>query len=319
MASSPSRVPRRVFLAGPLAALVAACRSRPRDNGTVRVETLDLAGRSIDWLALPNASRSYKFAVIGDGGRGWPPQHDIARRMAAYHERFAFPLVLMVGDNIYEGPASPDDYRTKFEEPYRVLREAGVRFQAVLGNHDDPNQRFYAGFNMEGQRFYTFEPPGPALARLRDVVRVFAIDSTYVNADQLAWLDRELTRSRARWKICMLHHPLYTGGRYGRTALLMRWHLESLLVEKGVHVVFSGHEHFYQRSAPQQGIVHFTSGAAGSLREGDATEGDPIARAFDRDYHFMLVEIVDDALHFQAITRAGVTVDAGVIRLGHAS
>ena len=83
-----------------------------------------------------------------------------------------------------------------------------------------------------------------------------------------------------------------------------------------MHAVFSGHEHFYQRSTPQQGIVHFISGAAGSLRIGDATSAGPtVARAFDRDYHFMLCEIIGDVLHFQAITRAGVTVDAGRITL----
>ncbi|AMY08249.1 Calcineurin-like phosphoesterase [Luteitalea pratensis] len=275
----------------------------------------DLRGRPPDWLALPANASSVKFAVIGDGGRGWPPQYDVAQRMAGYHQRFAFPLVLMVGDNIYEGPASPEDYRQKFEEPYRALREAGVRFQAVLGNHDDPAQRFYAGFNMDGQRFYSFEPSGPPLARLRDLVRIFALDSTNVDATQLAWLDRELGRSRALWKLCILHHPLYTAGRYERTGLLMRWHLESILITHGVHAVFSGHEHFYQRSTPQQGIVYFITGAAGSLRTGDASSGPTVARAFDRDYSFMLCEIVDDKLYFQSITRAGVTVDAGVVRL----
>lgn len=264
---------------------------------------------------MPAAGASVKFAVIGDGGRGSAEQHAVALAMAGYHQRFPFPLVLMVGDNIYEGPASPEDYRRKFEDPYRALREAGVRFQAVLGNHDDPAQRFYAGFNMRGQRYYTFEPPGPPLARLGDLVRIFALDSTNVDAAQVAWLDRELGRSRAVWKICMLHHPMYTGGRYASSALLMRWQLESLLLTHGVHVVFSGHEHFYQRSTPQQQVVHFISGAAGSLRNGDATSGSAVARAFDRDYHFMLCEIIGEALHFQAITRAGVTVDAGIIGL----
>jgi hypothetical protein len=299
-----------------LAALLAACRARSAaSQRTARVSEVDVGGRPTNWLALPADASSVKFAVIGDSGRGWPPQYEVARRMADYHQRFGFAFVLMVGDNIYEGPASPEDYRQKFEEPYRTLREAGVRFHAVLGNHDDPAQRFYAEFNMGGERFYSFEPEGPPLARLRDLVRVFALDSTYLDPTQLAWVDRELGRSRALWKICILHHPLYTGGRYMRSAMLMRWHLETLFVTHGVHAVFSGHEHFYQRSTPQQGIVHFITGAAGSLRTGDATPGGTVARAFDRDYSFMLCEIKDATLYFQSITRAGVTVDAGSIHL----
>jgi hypothetical protein len=39
-----------------------------------------------------------------------------------------------------------------------------------------------------------------------------------------------------------------------------------------------------------------------------------VARSFDEDFHFMLVEIDRDELHFQAITRQGRTVDAGVLK-----
>lgn len=303
---------RRAWLAALIGGL-AGCTRRPRRTDP-RVEALEIRGRPTGWLSLPNLSSSVKLAVIGDAGRGTPPQHEVAQQMATYRGRFPFSTVLMLGDNIYEGPATPRDYRIKFEAPYASLRDAGVEFRAVLGNHDDPAQRFYAPFGMGGQRYYTFEPPGPPLGRLVDAVRIFALDSTDLDADQLSWLTRELARSRARWKLCMLHHPLYTGGRYGSRAYYTRWQVESLLVEHDVDVVLSGHEHIYQRSTPQSGIVHFISGAAGSLREGDATAGADVARAFDRDYHFMLMEIAGRTLHFQAITRAGLTIDAGVIR-----
>jgi predicted phosphodiesterase len=308
------RLSRRALLSA-LPAVLAGCRrtAAPSNTAVPRVESLDVSHRPEGWLGLPNHRQSYKLAVIGDSGRGWAPQHQVAQQMVRYRDLFPFSTVLMLGDNIYEGPATPLDYQRKFEEPYRALLDAGVRFQAVLGNHDDVAQRFYAPFNMRGHRYYTFEPPGPTMARVTDAVRVFAIDSTSLDADQLQWLERELRRSRARWKLCMLHHPLYTGGRYGKGAYLTRWKLEALLVDTGVDVVLSGHEHLYQRTLPQQGIVHFISGAAGSLREGDAREGGLVARAYDRDYHFMLIEIAGEALHWQAITRTGRTIDAGVL------
>ena len=78
--------------------------------------------------------------------------------------------------------------------------------------------------------------------------------------------------------------------------------------------MFSGHEHIYQRTALQSGVQYFVSGGAGgSLRRGDATPASYVARSFDSDYHFMLVEIDGDALHFQAISRSGETVDAGTL------
>jgi hypothetical protein len=38
-----------------------------------------------------------------------------------------------------------------------------------------------------------------------------------------------------------------------------------------------------------------------------------MARGFDTDYHFMLMEISGDELYFQAISRTGETVDAGIV------
>jgi len=279
------------------------------------VIAVDTGGVPAGWLALPSRPDSVKFAVIGDSGRGWAPQHEVARQMVAYRQRFPFSFVLMAGDNIYQGPATADDYRTKFEEPYQALLADGVKFYAVLGNHDDPRQRDYAPFNMRGHRYYTFTPPANVLARLVTDVRVFALDSTDVDTAEQAWLAEQLAKSRARWKIVLLHHPLYTSGRYGLQARLLRWRLESMLVEHGTAVVFSGHEHIYQRSHLQRGVQYFITGGAGSLRRGDGYESPVIARSYDRDFHFMLVEIADNALYFQAITRTGATIDAGVLRL----
>ena len=93
-------------------------------------------------LTLPNRPASVKFAVIGDNGTGDPPEYDIGRQMRAYHSRVPFELVIMLGDNLY-GRQEPQDFVKKFEAPFRPLLDAGVRFYAALGNHDNPNQVRY--------------------------------------------------------------------------------------------------------------------------------------------------------------------------------
>jgi hypothetical protein len=80
--------------------------------------------------------------------------------------------------------------------------------------------------------------------------------------------------------------------------------------------VLSGHEHIYQRSELQKGIQYFVSGGAGSLRLGDGVAAPFVARTYDGDYHFMLMEIDDDAIYFQAISRTGETIDAGALARG---
>ena len=288
----------------------AAAAQRP-----IQVEARELKEIPAATLALPNEDRSIKFAVIGDSGRGSTEQHEIAAQMAAFRQRFDYRFVLMAGDNIYEGPATAEDYRLKFEEPYRALLDAGVQFFAALGNHDDPRQVDYKPFNMDGRRYYTFTPPLDLITRLDTRVRFFALDSTYLDGEQMLWLNRELEKSDAEWKIALLHHPLYTSGRYGLAARGIRFALESAFLSGGVDVVFSGHEHIYNRSELQQGILYFVSGGAGSLRAGDAKRSPQIAKSFDTDYHFMLIEVTDKGLFFQAIDRQGNTVDAGALHL----
>jgi predicted phosphodiesterase len=282
-----------------------------RPSATVRDAVID--GIAAGTLMLPNAPASVKFAVIGDSGRGNTAQREVADQMARYHDQFKFPFTIMLGDNLYEGEATPEDYRVKFEEPYKALLDRGVRFYAALGNHDDPRQVHYAQFNMEGHRYYSFAPPGNILARVTTTVEFFALDSTYMDRQQLSWLNRRLGASAADWKICFLHHPVYTSGRYRMASLVQRASLESLFVTNDVNVVFSGHEHIYQRSTLQNGIQYFVSGGAGSLRPGDGVPTAFIARTYSGDYHFMLVEIERDTLHFQAISRTGRTIDAGTL------
>lgn len=265
-------------------------------------------------LTLPRRDGSVRFAVMGDTGRGTPEQYEVARQMAAFHAEFPFDFVIMLGDNIY-GSDTPADMANKFATPYKPLLDAGVVFHAVLGNHDNPNQRFYKPFNMGGERYYTFRASKGGLAKLTEGgVRFFALDTDYLDKPQLDWLEKELAASTSDWKLSFFHHPLYSSGKTHGSALESRAVLEPLFVKYGVSAVFSGHDHVYERIKPQKGgIVYWVSGAGGSLRKGDVRVSALTAKAFDSDYHFMLVEISGDDLYFQAISRTGATIDSGVV------
>jgi predicted phosphodiesterase len=256
-------------------------------------------------ITLPNAADSLKFAAIGDSGTGSSAQYRVAQKLWESRAQFPYEFVLMMGDNLY-GRETPRDFEKKFEEPYKPLLDAGVKFYASLGNHDDDGQRYYKLFNMNGEKYYTFKP--------KDGVRFFALDSNYMDQVQLDWLAKELTASGSDWKIMFFHHPIYSsGGRHG-SDLQLRERLEPLFLEHGVDVVFAGHEHFYERIKPQKGIYYFVSGGAGKLREGDVRPNSPLtAKGFDTGYHFMLLEVDKDAMHFEAISDQGKTVDSGTL------
>ena len=255
-------------------------------------------------VTLPNQPDSLKFAVIGDSGTGSDSQLRVAEMLTASRAKFPYEFVLMMGDNLYSG-SGPKDYQKKFEKPYKALLDSGLKFYAALGNHDNPDERNYKPFNMGGQRYYTFKP--------KNGVRVFALDSNYMDPPQLQWLEKELSASGSDWKICFFHHPLYSSGMHGSDDQL-RAKLEPLFLKYGVDAVFAGHEHFYERIKPQKGIYYFTSGGAAKLREGDvSSKSELTAKSFDTGYHFMLIELTKDALNFQAISDQGKTVDSGAL------
>lgn len=286
-----TRASIRQWIARRLAGLVLAA-----------VATATLAGQD---LRLPNQNGSVKFAVIGDSGSGDPEQYEVADQMAKYHAVFKFDRVIMLGDNIYGGQ-KPKDLEKKFALPYKALLDAGVKFYATLGNHDSQDNRNYPPFNMGGQRYYSYNAKN---------VRFFVLDTDSLDPQQLAWLEGALKDSTDQWKIVYFHHPLYSDGATHGSDVNLRVVLEPLFVKYAVNVVFSGHDHIYERITPQKGIYYFVSGSAGQLRDGDLRRSEMTAAGFDHDYTFMLVEIAGTSMSFEAVTRSGAVVDAGALPL----
>jgi hypothetical protein len=255
-------------------------------------------------LTLPLKDGSVRFMVVGDTGTGTEQQQELADVMFRYREAFPFEFALLMGDNMYGGE-KPADFKLKFENIYKKLLDDKVMFYASLGNHDESNQRFYEHFNMKGEEYYRLQ---------KGNVAFYALNSNYMDKRQLKWLEEELAKDASEWKIAFFHHPPYSsGGKHG-SSTGVRETVEPIFLKYGVNAVFAGHEHFYERLKPQKGIYYFISGAGGKLRPGDVRDNSPLTeKAFDKDMSFMLLEVAGDQMHFQVISRAGETVDSGVL------
>jgi hypothetical protein len=255
-------------------------------------------------VTLPRKDGSLRFAVIGDTGSGTEPQQQLATMMVEYKKAFPFEFVLMLGDNLY-GSEKAEDYQVKFEDVYRPLLNEKVKFYAALGNHDDPNQRMYEHFNMEGKEYYKL---------VKGDVSFYGLNSNYMDKRQVEWLEGELAKDTSKWKVAFFHHTPYSSGKQHGSDTSLREVIEPLFVKHGVNLVLSGHEHFYERIKPQKGIYYFISGAGGKLREGGIKANSLLTeKSYDKDLHFMLFELVDQDLHFQVISRTGETIDSGVL------
>jgi len=252
---------------------------------------------------LPLKPQSVRFAVIGDNGTGEPAEYEVGEQMERARKKVNFDFVVMLGDNIYGGNSAADMKR-KFEDPFKPLLDSGVKFYASLGNHDSPNERFYKPFNMNEKRYYSFK---------KGNAEFFALDSTYMNPEQLDWLTSNLHSSNAEWKICYFHHPLYSDGKFHGPDVDLRARIEPVLKANGVRLVLSGHEHLYERIKPHDGIYYFVEGNSGELRPHGIKASNDMVKGFDSDRGFMVMEIAGDQLYFQAISRKGETIDSGTI------
>lgn len=255
-------------------------------------------------VTLPGRKDSVKFVIIGDTGTGTAKQNELGDVLLSSRSSFPYEFVLMMGDNLYGGE-KPVDFKMKFEDVYRPILDQNVKFYATLGNHDEPAQRYYEFFNMNGKEYYRFT---------KGNVAFYCLNSNYMDQKQVKWMEDELAKDTSDWKIAFFHHPPYSsGGKHGSDTQL-REVVEPIFVKYGVNVVLAGHEHFYERIKPQKGVYYFISGAGGKLRSGDVKERSPLTeRAFDKDMSFILAEIQNNQMFFQVISRTGETVDSGVI------
>jgi hypothetical protein len=251
-------------------------------------------------LPMPALRGGTIFALIGDSGSGDLPQQTIAQAMLAYFNTARrFPFVLMLGDNLYD-----DDYSREFLVPYKPLLERGVNFYAALGNHDRDLQIHFKPFNMQDHDYYSFDQGNARFA---------ALNSTHPSdPEQAKWLDTVFANAGTKWRICFFHHPLYSSGQHAdESRSVIRPALEPGLVRNHVNVVFSGHDHLYERISPQQGIRYFVSGGGGRNLY------DFRRSAFDEagvsEHHFMVVEIAGDRLFYEAITAGQLLLDCGII------
>jgi len=147
----------------------------------------------------------------------------------------------------------------------------------------------------------------------REATPSSSLDSNYMDPQQLDWLDKQLQDSTSTWKICYFHHPLCSEGKFHGPDTGLRAVLEAIFEKYRVNIVFSGHDHVYERIKSRNGIYYFVLANSGELRLHNLKRSSETAKGFDTDQAFMLVEIAGDELFFQTVSRTGATVDSGVL------
>ena len=242
----------------------------------------------------PAGEPMLRFAVIGDFGSGSTEQYQLADRMCSWRRDNPFDLVITTGDNIYDA-GEPEHFNDRFFRPYDCLFDNGVRFRAVLGNHDigTDNGRpelDEPAFGMK-RRNYVVRKNG---------VRFVMWESNYSNK---AWLRRNLRAEPGdRWTVVSFHHPVFSPGPHGGTAGY-RPSLPRLFARKGVDLVVNGHDHLYALMPRKRGVRYVVTGGGGAGVYG--CDNPRVADYCASRYHFLSVVAGAQRLVVEAVPASG--------------
>ena len=266
------------------------------------------------------------FAVIGDSGLGTLGQYDVANQI-----RQADPdLILSTGDTVYPSLV-PELVDLRFYSIYMQGQRAMPIYPSI-GNHDwyqgkdmfarlyhlpqnDTNASDHATAKTTPESYYRFDH-GPASFFAICVPFLYQYD---ISKDpiQLAWLERELAASDRPWKIIYMHHPIrtssghryddYNGNRIPDTVDI-RSVIHPLAKKYGVQLIFSGHDHVFERFSPVEGVVSVTTAGGGGRIYG-LRERDELSQRFRANYHFVKVNLEGDQCQLMAVDHQGTIFD----------
>jgi hypothetical protein len=265
-------------LHGILAARIEAAR-KTGDTGALGI----LAGADERWImidrgaSLPGfmrrvpavfsvkrAGQSVRVVGMGDFGTGSEGQRQVAAAIVRMGSAAPFDLGLTFGDNFYpSGMTGTDDprWRDWWEALYGPL---GITFYPSLGNHE-----WYSDDGAAAEIAYrspSWRLPSPYYSFDAGPVQFFAVDTTEMSEAQVAWLDKAIGSSVARWKVVYGHHPIFAPERSTKEGGYMAYMQERLwpVIRGRVDAYLCGHQHAMAHMGPRDGVHFFMSGGGGA-------------------------------------------------------
>lgn len=235
----------------------------------------------------PASGAPVRFIVYGDSRSDATTHEGMVRAMLATPSDF----LVNTGDIVGEG-GSAADWQTFFSVEAPLLRDRPLFL--CIGNHelyeDEAGANFarYFGFlDASG----TLRPYGTV--RVGDT-RLFFLNGMHdwSSGEERAWLERELTKADGEpglvWRMSVIHHSPWSSGPHGPNAKLVAAHVPELLSAHKVDILFSGHDHIYERGEGSGSLKYIISGGGGAPLY-RITKPMPETRKAEAAYHFVEV------------------------------
>lgn len=208
----------------------------------------------------------FTFCDYGDNQGGYGHHEIICDLIGGKSPRF----VVHSGDMVQNG-YNYDEWGTYFLNPARNLLRQVAMF-TIPGNHERQHD-YYTYFvsnpadSSGTEWYYSFDYGNAHFCMINscDTAYGYGNDMTYYpGTAQYEWIVSDLSSTEQEWKIVVFHHPPYSSGVHGcHEVYKVREYLCPLLAEYDVDIVFSGHDHLYERIVSMRGVPYIVSGGGG--------------------------------------------------------
>ena len=264
-----------------------------------------------------------KFIVIGDFGAGTQDQLMVRDQMLAHIE--GVDLLITTGDNAYNTGRWEEVDEFVFEINRDILHRV-VTFPTT-GNHDYATERaapYLANFMLpenawrvsDNERYYRADW-GPLSILALDTEKPIRDITEEATDDQGDWLLHQLSQDDLRpWVLPVFHKPGVEGHETRGPDIHVLAHFIPLFEAYGVRLVFTGHNHHYERFKPLMnnaedvtpgGVTYVVTGGGG---RGLYPQGEEPRRAVGvKEHHFMLGEADGCFIRMTAISKTGEELD----------
>ena len=283
---------------------------------------------------VPQESEATKFLYLGDVQfqesmeeyREWG---EMVKEVYQAHPDLDFAVI---GGDLVNSPGELAQWEAFLDECDVFAK---LPLVTVAGNHEGVHSNYTyqklfalpddAEEDQSGEEFYSLDFGN---------VRMLMMDSSFLTEERRqsmgkdawakeeqrveAWIRSRTGSCEKPWLAAVIHHPVYGMHDEDTVSPQIRRLWAPLLETGGVRIVFSGHQHLYQRTGPIHGVVYLMGNSG--QRESRFFHGNNLPeytqQIYDRGANYQIVEAGARRLKMTSYNKKGLVIDETVLGRG---
>ena len=283
---------------------------------------------------VPQESKVTKFLYLGDvqfqeSMEEYEEWGEMVKEVYQAHPDLDFAVI---GGDLVNSPGELAQWEA-FLDACDVF--AKLPLVTVAGNHEGVHSNYTyqklfalpddAEEDQSGEEFYSLDFGN---------VRMLMMDSSFLTEERRqsmgkdawakeeqrveAWIRSRTGSCQKPWLAAVIHHPVYGMHDEDTVSPQIRRLWAPLLETGGVRIVFSGHQHLYQRTRPIHGVVYLMGNSG--QRESRFFHGNNLPeytqQIYDRGANYQIVEVGARRLKMTSYNKKGLVIDETVLGRG---